>query len=279
MKKAFTLAEVMISITVIGVISAIVLPVAMNSRPNENVMKFKKAHTTLYQVISTLVSSDKYYQNGDLGITVDGQPIRYDSLPSYFCESIADLLSTKSVKCLKRGKGTPGSWLASNEWINDIVNGSQQKRTVTEETIAATKAKFDSVCKNAAKVIGPEIVTTDNIVYYNAGTNTQFHGDHQVNSETGITYDRLRGFSPPGQFPANYHDEDGFDISYKIYCIDVDGIPNNPDDCTCNPKDECPFGYGIRADGKIMPGARAEEWMKKDPQEDIPLPPECDNQP
>ncbi len=276
MKKAFTLAEVMISITVIGVISAIVLPVAMNSRPNENVMKFKKAHTTLYQVISTLVSSDKYYKNGDLGITADNRIVT-SGRRTYFCESIADLLSTKSVNCQEASKGSPGSWLASNEWINDVVNGSRQRRTVTEETIAATKAKFDSACKNAAKVIGPEIVTTDGITYYNAGTGTQFHTQSPKNTQTGETFEDMRVFSPPGQFPANYADEDGFDISYKIYCIDVDGIPNNPDDCTCNPKDECPFGYGIRADGKIMPGARAEEWMKKDPQEDIPLPPECDN--
>ena len=28
-------------------------------------------------------------------------------------------------------------------------------------------------------------------------------------------------------------------------------------------KDEDPFGYGIRADGKIFLGARAQEWLQK----------------
>ena len=43
---------------------------------------------------------------------------------------------------------------------------------------------------------------------------------------------------------------------------DVDGIPDGVMEADC--KNECPFGYGIRADGKILPGARAEEWLKKD---------------
>ena len=41
MKKGFTLAEIMIALVVIGVITSILLPVAFNNVPNENVMKFK----------------------------------------------------------------------------------------------------------------------------------------------------------------------------------------------------------------------------------------------
>ena len=39
-KKAFTLAEIMIVLVIIGVLSAILLPVAIHSAPDENVMKF-----------------------------------------------------------------------------------------------------------------------------------------------------------------------------------------------------------------------------------------------
>lgn len=35
--------------------------------------------------------------------------------------------------------------------------------------------------------------------------------------------------------------------------MDVDGID----------KGEAPFGYGVRADGKILPGPKAQEWIKK----------------
>ena len=45
-------------------------------------------------------------------------------------------------------------------------------------------------------------------------------------------------------------------------CIDIDGIPTNAttDDCV----NECPFGYSLRADGKIFLGAKAKEWLAKD---------------
>ena len=39
--------------------------------------------------------------------------------------------------------------------------------------------------------------------------------------------------------------------------MDIDGIG----------KGEDPFGYGIRADGKVLPGARADEWLQKSIQE------------
>ena len=57
-------------------------------------------------------------------------------------------------------------------------------------------------------------------------------------------------------------DEHGFDASYKAVCIDVDGIPKaaTSDNCV----NECPFGYGIRYDGKIIAGARAQEWIAKE---------------
>jgi len=57
------------------------------------------------------------------------------------------------------------------------------------------------------------------------------------------------------------------DINYKIFCIDADGIPKGGDGGCNEVNDICPFGYGIRVDGKIIPGARADEWLKKSIQE------------
>ena len=75
----------------------------------------------------------------------------------------------------------------------------------------------------------------------------------------------LRFFSPPNEFPANYADQNGFDIAYKIYCIDVDGWDETKGSTDCDDiKDVCPFGYGIRTDGKILTGKRADEWLEKD---------------
>ena len=59
MKKGFTLAEILIVLSVIAIITAILLPSARNAMPNEDIMKFKKAHNTLYTAIRELVTSDK----------------------------------------------------------------------------------------------------------------------------------------------------------------------------------------------------------------------------
>lgn len=53
--------------------------------------EFKKAHNTLFQVISTLVSSDKYYLNGDLGAKANGSDVD----ATYFCETFSDVVSVK----------------------------------------------------------------------------------------------------------------------------------------------------------------------------------------
>ena len=68
MKKGFTLAEILIVLTVIGILTAILLPVAFQSAPDENVMKFKKANSTLGTIVRELINADKYYANGDFGI-------------------------------------------------------------------------------------------------------------------------------------------------------------------------------------------------------------------
>jgi len=58
-------------------------------------------------------------------------------------------------------------------------------------------------------------------------------------------------------FGGTHTDENGFDRIYKVYCIDIDGVNQGED----------PFGYGIRADGKILNGTKADEWLDKANQE------------
>ena len=43
-KKAFTLAEVMVTLAVFGVLAALLLPAIANVRPNKNKVMFKKAY-------------------------------------------------------------------------------------------------------------------------------------------------------------------------------------------------------------------------------------------
>ena len=235
-KKAFTLAEVMIVLTVIGILSAILLPVAINSTPDKNILKFKKGYNTLTSVIRELVSSDKYYLNGDLGVKHDGNLV--DSA-TYFCETFADVISIQSKNCSTSVQAETNPHY--NAWFS-------------VKTIGFVLSQLDYNCKNNKETLNNEIISSDNISFYEK--NTVFHfgtlwdAVSQIITPTGL---RLFG---------DFKDDAGFDKIYKYFCMDIDGIPEgaSKDDCI----NECPFGFGIRADGKILTGARADEWLKKE---------------
>ena len=95
MKKAFTLAEVMIVLTVIGILTAILMPIAFHSTPDQNVMKFKKATTTLGTVVREMVSSDQYFQDGNLAKTPGGG----NSTSKTVCNAMIDILNYKTANC------------------------------------------------------------------------------------------------------------------------------------------------------------------------------------
>ena len=223
-QKAFTLAEILIVLTVIGILTAILMPIAIQSAPDENILKFKKANATLGTVIRELVNSDRYYLDGDLGVKADGTLVN-DA--TYFCKTLAEVLNTKSVNCANTEASLNLSHLHAGEapegWGNEYV-----------------KKLVDDNCKNNTNA-GSEIITTDGIVIYQISPAFHFAKNYPGGTK------RLFGA------PPNTYDTSGFDQIYKPICIDVDGIN----------KGEDPFGYGIRADGKILTGKRADEWIEK----------------
>lgn len=148
-----------------------------------------------------------------------------------------------------------GNILLTNQFIECVATGEKIKFNVTPEAFLETKKYFDKACAESANDRGPEIISAKNFAYYSAGLNNFGSTSVVVSNcnpylKENIT---LRFFTPPNEHPANYGDENGEDISYKIFCIDIDGIAYG----------EEPFGYGVRADGKVLTGAKADEWLKK----------------
>ena len=267
--KAFTLAEIMIVLGVIGVLTAILLPVALQSTPNENIMKFKKGHNALLTAIRELVNSDKYYLDGDLGVRYDGVQIigTLENSASYFCNTLADVIQTSNVNCIddntEAGTNITGAInlyepekLIDTSACDALKNGSRNYE-ITPEKLQTAKEKMDELCKT----VTPKsyITTNDKINFYEVNPQLKF-GSKGAKSVGGCgdTPGTLPRFlSPPNVFPANYSDQNGFDIAYKVECMDIDEFNDGED----------PFGYGIRADGKVLPGARADEWLQKSIQE------------
>ena len=242
-RLGFTLAEIMIVLTIIGILTAILLPVAINSAPDENVMKFKKGNNTLGTVIRELVNSDKYYANGDLGIRADGTLIdgKHDGDEKYFCSTFSDVISVKNQNCADK----------NNSCYNLNKENFVQLYSQWGQTLEEAKKTLDKVCLECGEVVGAEIISNDNITYYQTSPNYTFGMPWYEDYELTVELNQ-RFFSPPNG-PVVHGDDNGFDRMYKIFCMDIDGIN----------KGEDPFGYGIRADGKILLGARADEWLQK----------------
>ncbi|MBQ4646117.1 MAG: type II secretion system protein [Candidatus Gastranaerophilales bacterium] len=257
MKKAFTLAEVMIVLVVIGVLTAVLLPAARNAMPKEDVIKFKKGHNTLLSVVRELVTSDKYYLDGDLGIRTNGQVLNQSNEDnhSYLISTFADILSLNYMSP-KVGSLTNVAWFPTYDYDCYGNTISQELDTcsgqeVTKDTIDFIKAHINTACKKGSVDQVKQVVTNDGIWFW----------DPAPYFTLGMTE------NPNGTGRRAFHlkDKNGFYALYKLFCMDIDGVPDSATDDDC--VNECPFSYGISADGKIFTSKRVDEWLEKSIQE------------
>lgn len=62
-QNGFTLAEVLVTLTILGVIAAILIPAITKTTPNSQKVMFKKAYNILEQAIDSLINDDILYPN------------------------------------------------------------------------------------------------------------------------------------------------------------------------------------------------------------------------
>ena len=60
-KRAFTLAEALIAIGVVGVVAALVLPLANKARPDEMKISYLKTYDSLSMAVNSLTNASKLY--------------------------------------------------------------------------------------------------------------------------------------------------------------------------------------------------------------------------
>lgn len=100
--KAFTLAEVMITMAILGILASILLPAVSRVRPNENKTLFKKAYYIAERMVSELVNDEDLYPQGLFSDTVE---VYYNgskySGNDKFCKLFAIKLNTisNSITC------------------------------------------------------------------------------------------------------------------------------------------------------------------------------------
>lgn len=66
MKKGFTLPEVMLVLSIIGVLMAIMIPILDNTKPDETTLKYRKTFFAIEQGVRNILNDVKLYESGDL---------------------------------------------------------------------------------------------------------------------------------------------------------------------------------------------------------------------
>ena len=67
----FTLAETLVTMAIVGVLAAILIPTMISAKPNQEMVMLKKAYETTSRVINELINDDELYENEELGFYDD----------------------------------------------------------------------------------------------------------------------------------------------------------------------------------------------------------------
>lgn len=70
-RNGFTLAEILITLTVIGVLAAILTPILGNAIPNQNTVLFRKAYNVVVTAVSDLINDEESYPSNILGNAIN----------------------------------------------------------------------------------------------------------------------------------------------------------------------------------------------------------------
>ncbi len=123
--KAFTLAEILIALTVIGVLAAILIPTVKHIMPDKNEKMFSKVYPNLQQAVSAVVNDEDAYPADQTATTNDpnltqnvmvSRDLNYtdststEQIPAgqdKFCYLLVQNLDTTASDCTEsKGKGT-----------------------------------------------------------------------------------------------------------------------------------------------------------------------------
>ena len=74
-KSGFTLAEVLISLCIVGILAAIMMPMVNKYRPDENKVRFLQMYHTLGETIPAIANSQKAYPIVDGSLNYNDAPL------------------------------------------------------------------------------------------------------------------------------------------------------------------------------------------------------------
>ncbi len=127
-KKGFTLSEILVSLAILGVLAAALVPALMRTVPNNNIVLFKKADYTLQQAVSEIINNDTNYPTSEMGTTTDtsasvSRGFNYTTITgttvpasnNKFCYLLSEQMNTVgAVSCPAPGAGGTGTFTTAD---------------------------------------------------------------------------------------------------------------------------------------------------------------------
>ncbi len=107
MKNAFTLAETLITLMIIGLIAAWMYPALIKAAPDENALQYRKAFYSLEDVIRSLANDSTKYDDPEAMFKATPRDAADGSTDAYrevFCRNIANSMNTLGAINCERGR-------------------------------------------------------------------------------------------------------------------------------------------------------------------------------
>lgn len=163
--KAFTIAEVMITLSIIGVIAAIMIPVLDDSRPDEITLNYRKAFYAIEEGVQSIVNDTKLYEDGDLLHPKNETSASGDTTGRILCYNLSNALNTiGAVTCpgdsgsstlkLVNSNGATGSNMLASQQNFKFSNGAAiggihgEWSSINDDlsTVSASNEYFITLC-------------------------------------------------------------------------------------------------------------------------------------
>lgn len=151
-KKGFTLSEVMVTMTVLGIIAAVLVPTLTKISPSTSKVMFKKTYSTLEKSVNNLISDESIYPSDIVNSAVSlPRGFNYaekDSAPTYytnnkFCTYLSDQFNTTgSVTCPAHASTGNGIFYTSDGITWNVINTYSDDTAYANRNTATNNTQF-----------------------------------------------------------------------------------------------------------------------------------------